>query len=162
MDKNVIEGSASGASGPSAAKPSGLGRRVNDAFARWKLVFLSGEVSLRRVAGLDVPLRRRKLSGNRRLWKREVSRGHSSRMRRAGSSCRRVTRPAKSPKLAWGEGLNRNDKSDTVCSRRGYSPTGEARRGAKWYSRMRNSFKGLQSLGRIHCSATARQRFGTA
>jgi len=45
MYKNVIQGSASGASEPSVAKPSGLGRRVNDALAWWKLVFLSGEIS---------------------------------------------------------------------------------------------------------------------
>ena len=45
MYKNVIQGSASGASEPSVAKPSGLGRRVNDALAWWKWVFLSGEIS---------------------------------------------------------------------------------------------------------------------
>jgi hypothetical protein len=46
MNKNVIQGLASGASEPSIAKPSGLGRRVNGALAWWKLVFLSGEISL--------------------------------------------------------------------------------------------------------------------
>jgi hypothetical protein len=50
MYKNVIKGSASGASEPSIAKPSGLRRRVNDAFAWWKLVFLSGEISLTSVS----------------------------------------------------------------------------------------------------------------
>ena len=44
-EQHVIKGLASGASEPSIAKPSGLGRRVNDAFAWWKLMFLSGEVS---------------------------------------------------------------------------------------------------------------------
>lgn len=44
MNKNVIKGLASGASEPSIAKPSGLRRRVNDAFAWWKLMFLSGEI----------------------------------------------------------------------------------------------------------------------
>lgn len=43
MYKNVIAGLASGASGHHTAKPFGLGRRVDDAFARWKLMFLSGE-----------------------------------------------------------------------------------------------------------------------
>ncbi len=46
MYKNVIQGSASGASEPSIAKPLGLGRRVNGALAWWKWVFLSGEISL--------------------------------------------------------------------------------------------------------------------
>ena len=50
MYKNVIKGLASGASEPSIAKPSGLRRRVNDAFAWWKLVFLSGEISLSSVS----------------------------------------------------------------------------------------------------------------
>ncbi len=45
MYKNVIQGSTSGASEPSVAKPSGLRRRVNGALAWWKLVFLSGEIS---------------------------------------------------------------------------------------------------------------------
>ena len=48
-------------------------------------------------------------------------------MKRAGSSCRRVTRPAKGPDgLTRGEGPNRNDESETFCSPCGYSPTGEA------------------------------------
>jgi len=45
MYKNVIQGSASGASEPSIAKPSGLRRRVNDALAWRKLMFLFGEIS---------------------------------------------------------------------------------------------------------------------
>lgn len=45
MYKNVIQGSASGASEPSVAKPSGLRRRVNGALAWRKWVFLSGEIS---------------------------------------------------------------------------------------------------------------------
>ena len=35
MNKNVIQGLASGASEPSIAKPSGLRRRVNGALAWW-------------------------------------------------------------------------------------------------------------------------------
>ncbi len=46
MNKKAIQGLASGASGHHAAKPFGLGRRVDGTFARWKLVFLSGEASL--------------------------------------------------------------------------------------------------------------------
>jgi hypothetical protein len=46
MNKKAILGLASGASGHNAAKPSGLGRRVDGTFARWKLVFLSGEASV--------------------------------------------------------------------------------------------------------------------
>lgn len=45
MDKNAILGLASGASWHHAAKPAGLGRRVDGAFARWKLMSLSGEAS---------------------------------------------------------------------------------------------------------------------
>ena len=45
MYKNVIQGSASGASEPSVAKPSGLRRRVNGALAWRKWMFLSGEIS---------------------------------------------------------------------------------------------------------------------
>jgi hypothetical protein len=46
MNNKAILGLASGASGHHAAKPFGLGRRVDDTFARWKLMFLSGEASL--------------------------------------------------------------------------------------------------------------------
>jgi len=47
-------------------------------------------------------------------------------MNRAGSNCRRVTRPAKvSGGLTCDKGLNRNDKSRSFCSSYGYSPTGE-------------------------------------
>jgi len=52
MYKNVIKGLASGASEPSIAKPSGLRRRVNGAFAWWKWVFLSGEISFSSVWSL--------------------------------------------------------------------------------------------------------------
>jgi RNA-directed DNA polymerase len=48
-------------------------------------------------------------------------------MIRAGSSCRRVTRPAKGPDgLTCDESLNRNDETEFFCSSSGYSPTGEA------------------------------------
>jgi hypothetical protein len=123
MNKNVIKGLASGASEPSIAKPSGLGRRVNGALAWWKLVFLSGEISHSGV----MPLGYRSFDGNVAGELGEVSRRHSSRMKRAGSSCRRVTRPAKiSGGLTCDEGQNRNDKSRSFCSSCGYSPTGEA------------------------------------
>ena len=48
-------------------------------------------------------------------------------MKRAGSSCRRVTRPAKGPDgLTCDESPNRNDEFEFSCSTSGYSPTGEA------------------------------------
>lgn len=75
MDKNVIEGSVSGASGPSAAKPSGLGHRVNDAFARWKLASLSGEASWTSGDGLDAPLNRRSLCSNAEVGHEESAEG---------------------------------------------------------------------------------------
>ncbi len=90
MYKNVIQGSASGASEPSVAKPSGLRRRVNGALAWWKLMPLSGEASGPRVPFLTGSSR----VGNDYGGNRGVSRRHSSRRNRAGSSCRRVTRPA--------------------------------------------------------------------
>lgn len=46
MYKKVIQGLASGASEHHIAKPSGLGRRVDDTFARGKLMPLSGEASM--------------------------------------------------------------------------------------------------------------------
>lgn len=46
MYKKVILGLASGASEHNVAKPCGLGRRVDDTLARWKLMFLSGESSI--------------------------------------------------------------------------------------------------------------------
>jgi hypothetical protein len=136
MYKNVIQGSASGASEPSVAKPSGLGRRVNGALAWWKLVFLSGEISHSSV-GPSVP---RSFGGNVVGELGEVSRGHSSRMTRAGSSCRRVTRPAKvSGGLTCDEGPNRNDELESSCSPCEYSPTGEAQGGAKWVAPARGN-----------------------
>lgn len=48
-------------------------------------------------------------------------------MKRAGSSCRRESRPAKGPDgLTCGEGPNRNEEFEFSCSSSGYSPTGEA------------------------------------
>jgi RNA-directed DNA polymerase len=48
-------------------------------------------------------------------------------MKRAGSSCRRVTRPAKNPDgLTCGEGLNQNDEFEFFCSSSGYTPSGVA------------------------------------
>lgn len=46
MNKKAIQGLASGASGHNAAKPSGLGRRVDGTLARRKLMLLSGEASM--------------------------------------------------------------------------------------------------------------------
>ena len=46
MNKKVILGLASGASGHHAAKPCGLGRRVDDTLARRKWALLSGEASM--------------------------------------------------------------------------------------------------------------------
>ena len=136
MYKNVIQGSASGASEPSVAKPSGLRRRVNGALAWWKLVFLSGEISCFSVP----PVAESAYIGNNLGELGEVSRGHSSRMTRAGSSCRRVTRPAKvSGGLTCDEGPNRNDELESSCSPCEYSPTGEAHGGAKWVARARGN-----------------------
>lgn len=157
MDKKAIQGLASGASGHNAAKPSGLGRRVDGTFARWKLVFLSGEISLscvRPLAGCDCV-------GNNAGDCGEVSRGHSSGMRRAGSSCRRVTRPVKTPKLACSEGLNRNDKFEPVCSQHGYLPTGRACSGARRKPRMQEK-RGVNCPSCLHNPTTVRLRFGTA
>lgn len=64
MYKKAILGSASGASGHHAAKPFGLGRRVDGTLVRRKLVFLSGEASLSSVGGLNLPRCRRNLAGN--------------------------------------------------------------------------------------------------
>ena len=76
MDKNVIEGSAPWASVPSDAKPIlGSRRRVNDAFARWKLAFLSGEASWTSGDGLDVPLNRRSLCSNAEVGHEESAEG---------------------------------------------------------------------------------------
>ena len=90
MDKKVILGPASGASEHNVAKPSGSGCRVDDTFARWELMTLSGEASAPRVPLLTGSSR----VGNDHGGNRGVSRRHSSRRKRAGSSCRRVTRPA--------------------------------------------------------------------
>jgi hypothetical protein len=94
-------------------------RRVNDAFARRKLVFLSGEASRR---WLRFAVRSSRPSQQCDGGPRGVSRGHSSAMKRAGSSCRRDARPAKkSGGLTWREGLNRYDGSWSVCSPCGYA-----------------------------------------
>ena len=123
MYKNAIQGPVSGASEPSVAKPSGLRHRVNGALAWRKWMLLSGEISHSSVRLMVY----RSFGGNVAGELREVSRGHSSDRKRAGSSCRRINRPVKNPDgLTWNEGPNRNDKSRSFCSSCGYSPTGEA------------------------------------
>ena len=89
MNKNVIQGLVSGAIHLHMAKPSGSGHRVNDAFARGKLMLLSGEASAPRVP----PLAGSSRVGNDHGGNRGVSRRHSSHRKRAGSRRRRVTRP---------------------------------------------------------------------
>jgi len=134
MNKKAILGLALGASGHHAAKPSGLGRRVDGIPPWWdamvpslrqdrarrepeQLVFLSGETSLSCVW----PCVSRSRIGNDAGGLGGVSREHSSSMyrgfsrqrseqQRAGSSCRRIIRPAKvSGWLTSREGLNRSE-----------------------------------------------------
>ena len=71
MYKKAILGLASGASGHNAAKPFGLGRRVDGTFARWKSVPLSGEASLSSDGGLNLPRSRRALAGNGKVVSEE-------------------------------------------------------------------------------------------
>jgi hypothetical protein len=73
MNKKAIQGLAFGASGHNAAKPSGLGRRVDGPLARWKLVFLSGEASSPGGVGFNLPRRRSGPPGDRRAMGREES-----------------------------------------------------------------------------------------
>ena len=76
MDKNVIDGSVPRASVPSDAKPvKGSGHRVNDAFARWKSAFLSGEASWPGDDGLDLPYVRRIHSSNAVVGHEESAEG---------------------------------------------------------------------------------------
>ena len=76
-------------------------------------VFLPGEISPACDAGLDVPSKRRGRFSNGSIDRREVSRGHSSRLKRAGSSCRRIIRPAKvSGWLTGDEGPNLESGND--------------------------------------------------
>ena len=70
---------------------------VNPEVACRNNVFLPGEISLTCDAGLDVPLKRRGWSSNGSIERREVSRDHSSRLKRAGSSCRPRPRPCRGP-----------------------------------------------------------------
>jgi hypothetical protein len=76
MDKNVIEGSVPWASVPSDAKPvEGSRRRVNDAFAWWKLMLLSGEASRACDDGLDVPYGRCDRRSNATAGREESAEG---------------------------------------------------------------------------------------
>ena len=81
--------------------------KVNPEVVYRNNMLLPGEASSPCVAGLNPPRRRSGASSNGRVERRGVSRGHSSREQRAGSSCRRVSRPAKvSGWLTRGEGPN--------------------------------------------------------
>ena len=83
----------------------GSAMQVNPEVARRNSAFLPREASSARGVGLDVPSRRRSSSSDGRIVGRGVSRGRSSRLIRAGSSCRRIIRPAKVPGgLTCGEG----------------------------------------------------------
>lgn len=76
MDKNVIEGSAPWASVPSDAKPIlGSRRRVNDAFAWWKLMLLSGEASWSCGGGLNLPFGRCSQRSNAAVGHEESAEG---------------------------------------------------------------------------------------
>lgn len=76
-------------------------------------VFLPGEASSPCGIGLNLPERCRGRSSDGSIERRGVSRGHSSCLKRAGSSCRRVTRPAKvSGWLTGNEGPNLESGND--------------------------------------------------
>ena len=110
----------------------GSAMKVNPEVVCRNSAFLPGEASSPSVAGFNPPSRRRGATSNGRVEGRGVSRGHSRRGKRAGSSCRRVTRPAKdSGCLARDEGLNltggrRPHRSLAVAGRTGAWRTGPA------------------------------------
>lgn len=86
---------------------------VNSEVAHRNNVLLPGEASSTRGVGLKLPSRRRGSSSNGRIEGRGVSRGRSSREKRAGSSCRRIIRPAKvSGWLTRDEGPNLGGGND--------------------------------------------------
>ena len=91
----------------------GSAAEVKPEVARRNSASLPGEASSTCVAGLEAPRRRSGASSNGRVEGRGVSRGHSSREKRAGSSCRRESRPAKvSGGLTRGEGPNLGSGTD--------------------------------------------------
>jgi len=69
--------------------------KVNPEVACRNNAFLPGEASFTSGVGLNLPSRHRGSLRNGRIEGRGVSRGRISRLERAGSSCRRDTRPAK-------------------------------------------------------------------
>ena len=81
--------------------------KVNPEVVYRNNAFLPGEASSTCDAGLKLPSKHRGSLSNGRIERRGVSRGHSSCVSRAGSSCRRVTRPVKvSGGLTRNEGPN--------------------------------------------------------
>ena len=87
--------------------------QVNPEVACRNNAFLPGEASSARGVGLNLPSRRRSPFSNARIVGRGVSRGRSSRLERAGSSCRRIFRPAKvSGGLTCDEGPNLGGGND--------------------------------------------------
>ena len=91
----------------------GSAMEVNPEVACRNNAFLPGEASAASGAGLDPPSRRRGPRSNARIVGRGVSRGRSSCVKRAGSSCRRESRPAKvSGWLTRGEGPNLGGGND--------------------------------------------------
>lgn len=87
MDKNRIGGLAGGVSGHKTTKPSGLSRKVNAAIVWRRFTFLSGEICLN---GRPVKAGCASI-GNGRCDQAEVSRHHSRRRMRSGSSRPRET-----------------------------------------------------------------------
>lgn len=71
--------------------------KVNPEVVYRNNAFLPGEASSTCDVGLNLPSRHRGSLSNGLIEGRGVSRGHSSHLIRAGSSCRRVIRPAKNP-----------------------------------------------------------------
>ena len=104
MNKNRIKGRRVVMSWHNTAKSFGSHTEVNAAVVQGSIVFLPGEASSTCDAGLNLPSRHRGSLSNGRIERRGVSRGHSSCVSRAGSSCRRVTRPVKES-----GGLTRNE-----------------------------------------------------
>ena len=89
--------------------------KVNPEVAHRNNVLLPGEASTPCDVGLNPPSRHRGTASNGRIEGRGVSRGRSSRSTRAGSSCRRVTRPAKvSGWLTCDEGPNLGGGNDRM------------------------------------------------
>src|SRR5690625_7608995 len=89
---------------------------VNRGVVHRNNALLPGEASMGCNAGFNLPTRHCRLSSNGRVVRRGVSRGRSSRIERAGSSCRRVTRPANGPE-ASGAGKDRTEEGGTTGRR---------------------------------------------